>query len=173
MKYNQAVILGRFQPLHLGHVHVIEEALKAAKNVLIIVGSSQESRTPNNPFSYEERKVFIQKVFGDKVRICPLKDAGLGNVHAWGNLLVETAEKEVGQIDCFVLGSEAKNNTWFDEEKRSRIDLLEISRADIDISSTKIRDFLKNGNEESFKEFIPINLHEEYEFMKDVISKSI
>ena len=107
------------------------------------------------------------------MRICPLKDAGLGNVHAWGNLLVETAEKEVGQIDCFVLGSEAKNNTWFDEEKRSRIDLLEISRADIDISSTKIREFLKAGNEESFKEFMPLNLHEEYEFMKGVISKSI
>ncbi|MBD3164298.1 nicotinamide-nucleotide adenylyltransferase [Candidatus Woesearchaeota archaeon] len=57
-----SLFIGRFQPFHKGHLHDIKEALKFSDNVIIAVGSSQESGTNENPFSYDERKEMIEKV---------------------------------------------------------------------------------------------------------------
>jgi len=54
-----AVVIGRFQPLHAGHLVLIRKALSVAPNVLILVGSSHQARTIKNPFSYEERHDMI------------------------------------------------------------------------------------------------------------------
>jgi len=40
-----ALIIGRFQPFHLGHLLLIKEAAKEADIIVIGIGSSQESRT--------------------------------------------------------------------------------------------------------------------------------
>ena len=55
MKNEYAVYIGRFQPFHLGHVHVIKEALERAEHLIICIGSSNESRTAKNPFTFQER----------------------------------------------------------------------------------------------------------------------
>ena len=56
-----AIFIGRFQPLHRGHLKAIKWILKKAKEISIIIGSSQESLTKNNPFSFQERKEMIEK----------------------------------------------------------------------------------------------------------------
>ena len=60
-KYTLAVFIGRFQPLHNGHVQAIEAALKEAENVLVLVGSSGMSRSIRNPFTYRERADMIRE----------------------------------------------------------------------------------------------------------------
>jgi len=55
-----ALFIGRFQPLHHGHIYVIKEILKTYKKIKIGIGSSQLSHTLNDPFSCEERKAFIR-----------------------------------------------------------------------------------------------------------------
>jgi bifunctional NMN adenylyltransferase/nudix hydrolase len=50
-----AVVIGRFQPFHLGHLALLEHALSAAPRVLLIVGSARGPRQAKNPFSAEER----------------------------------------------------------------------------------------------------------------------
>ena len=62
-KATLAVIFGRWQPLHNGHLTLFQEAVKSAKHVLVFVGSSNKPRTPQNPFSAEERIDMIHKVF--------------------------------------------------------------------------------------------------------------
>lgn len=57
------VVIGRFQPLHLGHIALIEDAAKRAKHVLVGIGSAGEARTFKNPFTYEERKAFVEDEF--------------------------------------------------------------------------------------------------------------
>jgi nicotinamide-nucleotide adenylyltransferase len=56
---NIALFIGRFQPLHHGHIYVIKNILKSFKIVKIGIGSSQLSYTLNDPFTNEERKKFL------------------------------------------------------------------------------------------------------------------
>lgn len=61
--YDLLVFVGRFQPLHFGHIAVIKKALSQARHVLVLVGSANAARSARNPFSYEER----QRMIGDAI----------------------------------------------------------------------------------------------------------
>ncbi|UCC20764.1 MAG: nicotinamide-nucleotide adenylyltransferase [Promethearchaeota archaeon] len=58
-KHNISLFIGRFQPLHHGHIHVIKNILKSYTKLKIGIGSSQISHSLNDPFTKEERKAFI------------------------------------------------------------------------------------------------------------------
>lgn len=77
LEYDVAVFIGRFQIFHNGHVAVIDEALRRADNVLIIVGSVNEPRSYRNPFTYNERAKVIRDHYGednDRIRIQFVED---------------------------------------------------------------------------------------------------
>lgn len=57
------VFIGRFQPFHNGHKAVIDAALKQAKEVVVVVGSSFAARSIRNPFTFEERKAMIEACY--------------------------------------------------------------------------------------------------------------
>ena len=57
---NNALFIGRFQPLHHGHIYVLMNILKSYKTVKIGIGSSQLSNTLNDPFTNVERREFIK-----------------------------------------------------------------------------------------------------------------
>lgn len=48
-------VIGRFQPFHNGHKHLIETAYDNCDELVVFIGSSQESRTLKNPFTFQER----------------------------------------------------------------------------------------------------------------------
>jgi bifunctional NMN adenylyltransferase/nudix hydrolase len=68
MKYefDALVFICRAQPFHLGHKAIIDEALKRAKEVIVVVGSSFAARNIRNPFTFEERKAMIDSVYADQ-----------------------------------------------------------------------------------------------------------
>lgn len=57
----QAIMIGRFQPIHKGHVEVIKQILQEVDELVIGVGSSQEGHTLENPFTAEERVRMIER----------------------------------------------------------------------------------------------------------------
>ena len=57
---NSALFIGRFQPLHHGHLYVLMNILKSYRTVKIGIGSSQLSNTFNDPFTNIERREFIK-----------------------------------------------------------------------------------------------------------------
>lgn len=61
-----ALFVGRFQPMHLGHLKVIKWILKNYDKIIIVIGSSQESNTEKNPFTLEERKKMIGNTLKDE-----------------------------------------------------------------------------------------------------------
>lgn len=64
--YDALVFIGRFQPFHNGHKAVIDAALKQAKEVIVVVGSSFSARNIRNPFTFQERKDMIEAVYKDE-----------------------------------------------------------------------------------------------------------
>lgn len=84
----RGVYPGRFQPIHWGHVKVIEWALNKVDELIIVVGSAQESHTLSNPFTAGERIVMIRAALRDanidlsKVLIVPVPDILLNAVWA-------------------------------------------------------------------------------------------
>lgn len=58
----RGLILGRFQPFHLGHMELIKSMIR--KNILpiICIGSAQHSNTLENPFTADERGKMIVAV---------------------------------------------------------------------------------------------------------------
>jgi bifunctional NMN adenylyltransferase/nudix hydrolase len=49
------VFIGRFQPVHPGHIEVIQKALEGNSRLLILVGSSNSFRSIKNPWTFKER----------------------------------------------------------------------------------------------------------------------
>lgn len=58
-EFDLLVFIGRFQPFHTQHKHVIDLALQKSKYVLILVGSAGKPRTIRNPFTFDERNQMI------------------------------------------------------------------------------------------------------------------
>jgi len=76
-KYDFLVFVGRFQPVHFGHMKVIDRALELAESVIIFVGSANSARSYRNPFTFEERKDMLLNSYPevkDRLIIYPLDD---------------------------------------------------------------------------------------------------
>ncbi|MFH1299208.1 MAG: nicotinamide-nucleotide adenylyltransferase [Patescibacteria group bacterium] len=56
-----ALLIGRFQPFHLGHLDALNKALIENDRVLIGIGSAEDNYTDDNPFTAGERFEMIEK----------------------------------------------------------------------------------------------------------------
>lgn len=84
--YHYLVFIGRFQPFHNGHKAVVDEALKRADNVIMLIGSANLPRSLRNPFSVSERTAMIKNAYSeaDAARIhCVGLDDALYNDTRW------------------------------------------------------------------------------------------
>ncbi|MEM3638016.1 MAG: nicotinamide-nucleotide adenylyltransferase [Conexivisphaerales archaeon] len=61
-----SLFVGRFQPLHLGHVAAIEYALSKSDRLVIAVGSAEKSYELRNPFTAGERIEMLYSVLASK-----------------------------------------------------------------------------------------------------------
>ena len=61
----RGLILGRFQPLHMGHLSLFESVIDDENELLICIGSSNEKRTENNPYNSLERTKMIKSVLSN------------------------------------------------------------------------------------------------------------
>ena len=70
MKYS--LFIGRYSPLHDGHVAIIQKVLDEGKNVLIAIRNTPISLT--DPFTYKQRKSMFYKYFGRQVKVIKIPD---------------------------------------------------------------------------------------------------
>lgn len=85
-KYPFTVFIGRFQPFHNGHAHVIHQALSVSERVIVLCGSAHMPASYRNPWSYAERKDMILSAFAksdaDRIHVLPIIDSPY-NEAAW------------------------------------------------------------------------------------------
>ena len=55
-----AVMIGRYQPFHLGHLELVRQVLDENDEIIILIGSSQANFTQKNPFTAGERVWMIR-----------------------------------------------------------------------------------------------------------------
>jgi nicotinamide-nucleotide adenylyltransferase len=57
----RSLVIGRFQPLHLGHLKMLEYSASKSTYLVLGLGSCNESGTWENPFTAEERGEMIKQ----------------------------------------------------------------------------------------------------------------
>ncbi len=77
--YHFAVFIGRFQPYHNGHHHIISQGLQRAEKIIMLCGSAHLPVSHRNPWSFTDRKVMILNSFtkqeAERITVLPLMDS--------------------------------------------------------------------------------------------------
>ena len=187
-KYDFAVVIGRFQPPHNGHKYLIEEALKIAENVIVLVGSAKSSVSIKNPFTYVDRREMINKMMADttnlnRLIIKPLKDF-IYNDELWVQEVQRTVYAELDRMtDKVVLVGHTKDDSSFYLKMFPQWSYEEIPLNE-KLNATDVRDLLFKGHSLSYLSGVvpdPVfkmisslvrtgqleSLFEEYQYIKD------
>ena len=166
------LLVGRFQMLHLGHQDMIGKALGCCRRVGILIGSSNESGTWRNPFSYEVRKELLEKIYGGQVLTAPLPDIHVGNVPRWGEYVLEEAGKAFGRLpDLFITGKEARRESWFSGPAGTGLAELEIPKT-VGISASELREMLLLGERTRWERFTDPVIHPEFDRLRALVIKA-
>lgn len=117
-RYKYLVFIGRFQPFHMGHKAVVDEALKRAENVIMLIGSANMPRSLRNPFTVEERAQMIKGAYpkqdADRIHCVGLDDA-LYNDTRWLEY-VQSSIKTVTQSlteDIALIGHSKDSSSYY------------------------------------------------------------
>jgi nicotinamide-nucleotide adenylyltransferase len=97
----RCLVLGRFQPLHLGHVRMIEYAASKADELVIGIGSSNAPRGANNPFTLAERRRMLKASLKLEVPYTIVGIPDFGDDKKWLKWIMENVE-----FDSFMTNAE-------------------------------------------------------------------
>ena len=147
--------------LHNGHVDMIRRVLDMCDKVVLVVGSAQECGTEKNPFSHNVRYSMISSVFESEIiqkrlLIVCLNDIGKGDTSDWGNYVLKSVKEECGKTpDLYITGCEKDRTSWFSEKFAPNMDELRLSKHNIDVSASTCRQYLLDGDFESWSRYVP------------------
>ncbi len=142
------LLIGRFQPFHLGHLDALRFALSKVDKLWVGLGSSNKSLDKNNPFSVEERKEMILSSIDEsmKQRIQIYFIPDLENHIKW----IELIDTLVPKFDIVFTNDELTRHLY---SKRD-VQVLSIPFVKRDIlSGTNIRDMIIS--DQTWEDFVP------------------
>ena len=146
----RGLFIGRFQPLHLGHITTIKFALKSVDQLTIVVGSADKSHEARNPFTAGERIEMIKDSLDNdseidirKILIIPVPDLG---VHA---LWTKQIELVTPRFEA-VFSNDPLTNILF-KERGIRLIEPHLSHRKL-LSATEIRSRIVKGK--SWQKFV-------------------
>ncbi len=162
MKYG--VIIMRAQPVHKGHIDIINQALDGNDRVLVVIGSANKSGTKRNPLPINVRiellhKALIDYALEDVVDVMVLSDWSAEDAYQyakeWGSFLYYNIVNEI-QTKTFTIYYNDNPETvrnWFTPEIAERIKIKSTERVR-DISGTKVREAFENDDVRGLKEML-------------------
>jgi nicotinamide-nucleotide adenylyltransferase len=142
VKNKTGIFIGKFQPLHKGHMSVIETAMKEVDHLIIGIGSSDKHHTDTNPFNGAERMEIIESSVNGNFSIVEIPD--LNNDALWLNYIESHCEK----FDIVYSGNSYVINIF--DPKGYEIGHPEEK---IYISSSTIRDMMARGA--NWRKYVP------------------
>lgn len=166
---NLYVVIGRFQPLHHGHISMIDEAHRLARendgHVLVLVGSSNKKRSIDNPYSYDERCDMILKQWPtEEGTVMPLPDYDY-SYKRWETLLYRTINYKLSKIQVeisdnisitFITSNKGVDGDlrkdWARDHQIISVSPVDYEFNDFPISATNIRQSLIVGDRAGVQE---------------------
>lgn len=104
------LLIGRFQPFHLGHLEAIQFALSKVEKLWIGIGSSNKPSQKNNPFTADERKEMILSSISDsiskQIQLFPIPD--FDNHKKW----IENIDSIVPKFDVVFTNDELTQHLY-------------------------------------------------------------
>ena len=131
------LLIGRFQPFHLGHLEALRFALSKVDKLWLGLGSSNKPTEKNNPFSAEERKEMILSSIDDsmkeKISIYFIPD--LDNHVRW----IEKIDTIVPEFDIVFSNDELTNHLY--SKRDVQVMPIPFLKRD-ELSGTNVRDLI-------------------------------
>ena len=183
------VFLARMQPLHNGHMHVIDIALAQTNIVHILLGSADKSGVDRNPITSSKRKVFLLDALVDKygadvvaakIRVHELDDWSTEDdfdaKNEWGKYLYYNivSRARTQNFHLYFSDNPAIMLSWFNNDLRHRINFTFLEREYIEdgISATKIRKAIHEKNHEFVKKYCPSIIVKNIEDITKFVNRS-
>ncbi|TAK17582.1 MAG: nicotinamide-nucleotide adenylyltransferase [Nitrosarchaeum sp.] len=142
------LLIGRFQPFHLGHLAALRFALSKVDKLWIGLGSSNKPLQKNNPFSAEERKemilLSIDESMKQKIQIYFIPD--LENHIKW----IELIDTLVPKFDIVFTNDELTRHLY--SKRDVQVISIPFVKRDI-LSGTNIRDMIIS--DQTWEDFVP------------------
>jgi nicotinamide-nucleotide adenylyltransferase len=146
-----ALYIGRFQPFHNGHLHVIKNIiLKDNDRVIIVIGSAEKNFIDKNPLTAGERHTLINEALkeaeipAEKYCIIPVRN--VNNYALWVNHI----NVYVPSYDCLYTGSKIVK-TCFEHKykhlhsKKVGPQMIQVPRDKVPVSASEIRNAMVSG----------------------------
>ena len=133
------LLIGRFQPFHLGHLEALQFALSNVDKLWIGLGSSNKPIGKSNPFSAEERKKMILSSIDDamKSKIVIYFIPDVDNHVKW----IEQIDTIVPNFDI-VFSNDPLTNHLYSKRTVQVVSIPFLKRDQL--SGTRIRDLIKS-----------------------------
>ena len=142
------LLIGRFQPFHLGHLDALRYALSKVDKLWVGLGSSNKPIEKNNPFSAEERKKMILSSIGDSIRnkieIYFIPD--FEDHIKWA----EHIDTIVPKFDIVFTNDEMTKHLY--SKRQTKVDVIPFTKRDA-LSGTNIRDLMLG--DQPWEELVP------------------
>lgn len=169
-QFKTGVIVGRFEHIHIGHEKLINIGLSVCDTLLILVSCANESGTLQNPYDYDYRVKLIKKIYNEeiserKIVIAPLDDTDLKKKlsHDLGRHILNESIKILGSIpECIIYGKDKDISKCFDAEDIKNISEIIVDREKLNVSATKIREYILNDDISKWKECVNEKIYNEY-----------
>lgn len=190
------VILARLQPIHNGHLALIEKAIQENEEIYIFVGSANKFNQ-RNPLPISLRLLLVREALAEKfgwnpednsindgstlkkLFIIPLDDLTSegDNSHTWGFYFYSNVVTATQCSNFTIYYSDGFEiiTTWFPSYiLRNNVSLSLLARgATVDgISATKIREAIVQGNDDLLKQYVPNTVFEHRSIIKNHIELS-
>lgn len=118
-QFKHAVLFGRFNPVHLGHLSIIDDALDQADHLVIMLGSHNAARNIKNPWTSEEREKMIRSALSPeankRVLCVPIRDQ-LYNDALWitdALHKISEATDDADDKDICLVGFKSDKTSWY------------------------------------------------------------
>lgn len=163
-KYDVAVVIGRFQPLHNSHVELINRAAELATTVVVVIGSAYQPRTLKNPWTAKERmKMISHAVDTDAAEYkCMFNIDTIYDDAAWCTRIKDAVYAEGTEDDSIVLVGYHKDSSSFYLDMFPDWGYVEVNHIQ-PMDATDIRDIYFNGNKQcldALKSVVPSSTFE-------------